>query len=80
MTKLQNAAAFIRTRTNCVPKIAIVLGSGLGGFADRVNVETAVEYAEIPDFPHSTVEGHAGRFLFGSLGCVPVVLMQGRVH
>ena len=80
MTKLQNAAAFIRTRTNCVPKIAIVLGSGLGGFADRVNVETAVEYAEIPDFPRSTVEGHAGRFLFGSLGCVPVVLMQGRVH
>ena len=80
MNTLQNALDFIRTRTDAVPKIAIVLGSGLGGFSERVNVQTAVDYADIPGFPCSTVAGHAGRFLFGTVGSVPVVLMQGRVH
>jgi purine-nucleoside phosphorylase len=80
MTDLKKALAFIRTKTDFVPQIAIVLGSGLGGFAERVQVQTAVDYADIPDFPRSTVLGHAGRFLFGTLGDVPVVLMQGRVH
>lgn len=80
MNDLQNALAYIRTRTDFVPQIAIVLGSGLGGFAERVDVQTAVDYTDIPGFPHSTVAGHAGRFLFGTLGSVPVVLMQGRVH
>ena len=80
MTCLEKALAYIRSRTDFVPQIAIVLGSGLGGFAERVHIRAAVDYADIPDFPHSTVEGHAGRFLFGTLGEVPVVLMQGRVH
>lgn len=80
MTDLKKALAFIRTKTDFVPQVAIVLGSGLGGFAERVNVQAAVEYADIPDFPRSTVAGHAGRFLFGTLGGVRVVLMQGRVH
>lgn len=80
MSELDNALCFIRARTDFVPQIAIVLGSGLGGFAERVNVETTVDYADIPDFPRSTVLGHAGRFLFGTLGDVRVVLMQGRVH
>lgn len=80
MNGLQAALAYIRTRTDFVPRIAIVLGSGLGGFAERVHVQTSVDYKDIPDFPQSTVAGHAGRFLFGTLGNVPVVLMQGRVH
>ena len=80
MIDLKKALAYIRTRTDFSPQIAIVLGSGLGGFAERVNVQAAIDYADIPDFPHSTVAGHAGRFLFGTLGGVRVVLMQGRVH
>ncbi len=80
MNDLQNALRFIRTRTDFIPQIAIVLGSGLGGFAERVDVQSAVNYADIPGFPKSTVAGHAGRFLFGTLGSVRVVLMQGRVH
>lgn len=80
MNALQNALRYIRTRTDFVPQIAVVLGSGLGGFAERVNVVTAVDYADIPDFPRSTVAGHAGRFLFGTIGDVRLVLMQGRVH
>ncbi len=80
MNDLQNALAFLRTRTDFTPQIAIVLGSGLGGFAERVDVQTAVDYADIPGFPRSTVAGHAGRFLFGTLGGIRVVLMQGRVH
>lgn len=80
MNELQNALRFIRTKTDFVPQIAVVLGSGLGGFAQRVDVQTAVDYADIPGFPRSTVEGHAGRFLFGTLSGVRVVLMQGRVH
>ena len=80
MNELQNALSFIRKRTDFVPQIAIVLGSGLGGFSERVKVQTAVDYADIPGFPQSTVAGHAGRFLFGTIGSVRVVLMQGRVH
>lgn len=80
MNDHMNALRFIRTRTDFMPQIAIVLGSGLGGFAERVQVQTTVDYADIPDFPRSTVAGHAGRFLFGTIRDVPVVLMQGRVH
>lgn len=80
MSDLMKALAYIRAKTDFVPQIAIVLGSGLGGFAERIDIQCTVDYADIPDFPRSTVEGHAGRFLFGTLGSVRVVLMQGRVH
>ena len=80
MNKLQTALDSVRTRTDFVPEIALVLGSGLGGFADLVETECAVPYADIPGFPVSTVVGHTGRFLFGRLDGVPLVLMQGRVH
>lgn len=62
------------------PKIALILGSGLGSFADRIDVKATLDYAEIPGFPVSTVAGHAGRFVFGYCDGVPVVAMQGRVH
>ncbi|MBR3268980.1 MAG: purine-nucleoside phosphorylase [Oscillospiraceae bacterium] len=62
------------------PKIALVLGSGLGAFADRIDVVETLDYADIPGFPVSTVEGHAGRFVFGYCEGVPVAVMQGRVH
>ena len=70
----------IRDRIPFVPRVAAVLGSGLGELADEIVQESVIRYEEIPDFPVSTVQGHAGRFVFGRLGEVPVVLMQGRVH
>lgn len=62
------------------PEVALVLGSGLGGYADEIKVEATLDYADIEGFPKSTVEGHKGRFVFGYIGSVPVVIMQGRVH
>jgi len=62
------------------PKLGIILGSGLGAFADSLEKPIAIDYAELPDFPTSSVHGHAGRLVLGSRGGVPVVAMQGRVH
>ncbi len=79
-SKLQNAVNSIREKTDFVPEIAIVLGSGLGGFADEIDVVATVDYGEIKGFPVSTVAGHKGRFVFGYLSGKAVVAMQGRVH
>ncbi len=70
----------IRSKTDFIPKVAIVLGSGLGALANEIKAAASVDYSEIPDFPISTVEGHRGRFVFGNIGRTPVVIMQGRVH
>lgn len=78
--KLQKCVQAIREKTDFVPQIALVLGSGLGNYADNIRVETSVAYEDIPGFPRSTVQGHAGRFIFGYVNEVPVVIMQGRVH
>jgi purine-nucleoside phosphorylase len=75
-----SAAQFILARTSLRPKIGLVLGSGLGAFADSLPDAVAVPYAEIPKFPHSTAIGHAGRMVVGNAGSVPVAAMQGRVH
>lgn len=72
----------IRTKTQMVPRVALTLGSGLGNFADEIEVETEIPYRELPGFPVSTAPGHDGRFIFGTLGeaKVPVVCMKGRIH
>lgn len=62
------------------PRLGVILGSGLGGFADTLERPTAIDYRELPDFPTSSVVGHAGRLVLGWRGAVPVVVMQGRVH
>lgn len=62
------------------PKLGVILGSGLGGFADTLEQSVAVDYAALPDFPHSSVQGHAGRLVLGYRKGVPIVAMQGRVH
>lgn len=72
--------AYVSARISFKPEIALVLGSGLGGFADTIDVQETLSYSEIPDFLVSTVEGHAGRFVFGCCDGVPVAVMQGRVH
>jgi len=74
------AAQLILQRTPLQPKIGLVLGSGLGAFADALTDATATPYAEIPSFPQSTAIGHAGRMVLGKAGDVAVAAMQGRVH
>jgi purine-nucleoside phosphorylase len=74
------AAEFILAKTKLRPKIALVLGSGLGAFADEFASATRIPYKKIPHFPQSTAIGHAGQLVIGRVGDVPVVGMQGRVH
>jgi purine-nucleoside phosphorylase len=78
--RVQAAAGVVRGQSALVPEIGIILGTGLGGLAREIAIETEVPYAEIPGFPLSTVETHAGRLLLGRLGGRPVVAMQGRFH
>jgi purine-nucleoside phosphorylase len=74
------AAKFVLRKTKLRPKIALVLGSGLGAFADEFANATKIPYAKIPHFPRSTAIGHAGQLVLGSVEGIPVVGMQGRVH
>ncbi len=78
--KLQRCLGSIREKTDFQPEAALVLGSGLGDYADEIQIVQTVDYTEIEDFPRSTVAGHKGRFVFGYAGELPVVIMQGRVH
>lgn len=78
--KLQNCLKSVREKTDFVPKVAIVLGSGLGDYANDIKVVTEIDYSDIEGFPVSTVPGHAGKFIFGYVKDVPVVCMKGRVH
>jgi purine-nucleoside phosphorylase len=77
---VSEAVAHIRTRTSSAPEIGIILGTGLGGLVRDIDVETVIDYAEIPHFPLSTVESHHGRLIFGTLGGARIVAMQGRFH
>jgi purine-nucleoside phosphorylase len=74
------AANFIIGKTDLRPKIALVLGSGLGAFADEFETPTKIPYSEIPHFPRSTAIGHAGQLVVGKVGGIPLAGMQGRVH
>ena len=78
--KLQNCLACVRAKTDFVPDVALILGSGLGALADEIDTVATVDYHDIEGFPVSTVVGHKGRFVFGTFGDVKVVIMQGRVH
>lgn len=78
--KLQRCLKSVRAKTNFVPQIALVLGSGLGDYVDEIAVCETLNYSEIEEFLISIVSGHKGRFIFGTVNDVPVVAMQGRVH
>ena len=78
--KATAAAQFVNARTELRPKIAIVLGSGLGAFAEQLESATAIPFVKIPHFPRSTVPGHSGKLVGGLVANVPVAVMQGRVH
>ncbi|HWH52231.1 MAG TPA: purine-nucleoside phosphorylase [Gemmatimonadaceae bacterium] len=77
---IAEAAAAVRARFAAAPDAAIILGTGLGGLAEEIDARTVIEYADIPGFPLSTVESHAGRLLCGTLGGKTVIAMQGRFH
>jgi purine-nucleoside phosphorylase len=78
--KAEGSAVAIRARIRVAPRVAIVLGSGLGSFADRIEHPVAIPYTDIPNFPRPTVEGHSGRLVVGTIAGTPVAVMQGRVH
>lgn len=77
---ISNAARYIKSKAKHKPSIGLILGSGLGVLADEIEEAVKIKYEEIPDFPVSTVEGHAGQLVIGTLGNIQVVAMQGRFH
>ncbi|HRP89783.1 MAG TPA: purine-nucleoside phosphorylase [Edaphocola sp.] len=78
--QIEETSNFIISKINVLPQYAIVLGSGLGGLTNSVNIEQELSYNEIPNFPQSTVEGHAGKLIFGKIGNKQVMMMAGRFH
>ena len=78
--QIQEAVAAIRKTTAATPKVGIILGTGLGALAHEIKETTVITYGQIPHFPLSTVESHAGELVFGKLGNTPVVAMKGRFH
>jgi purine-nucleoside phosphorylase len=78
--RLGELEAAVRARTKLEPRVGLVLGSGLGGLADRMQVDVAIPFGELPGWPRATAPGHAGRLLFGRLSGVPAAIQQGRFH
>ncbi|MDB9809337.1 purine-nucleoside phosphorylase [Flavobacteriales bacterium] len=80
LKKIKESAEFLEKKTNYHPQVGIILGTGLGGLVNEIEIEHSISYEDIPNFPLSTVEGHSGRLIFGNLGGKQVVAMQGRFH
>ena len=81
LEQIQETSEFIKQRlNNKIPKTAIILGTGLGEVVNRINIEVEIPYGEVPNFPVSTVQGHKGRLIFGTLGNKYIMAMQGRFH
>jgi purine-nucleoside phosphorylase len=80
LQKINEAAAYLKTQFSKQPHIGIILGTGLGGLVNEIKIEKSLPYEQIPHFPVSTVEGHQGRLIIGTIDGVPVLAMQGRFH
>ena len=80
LEKIKETADFLRKQAPEMPKIAIILGTGLGSLVDYIDDKKFIPYASIPNFPVSTVQGHSGNLIFGRMGGKPVIAMQGRFH
>lgn len=80
VNRITEATNSIRERDKIIPRIGMILGTGLGGLAEQIDASAVIPYDDIPHFPQSTVESHAGRLICGTLGEVPIVAMEGRFH
>jgi len=80
LEQLKQTVAFIESKIKNKPRIGIILGTGLGGLVNEINIHESIGYESIPNFPVSTVEGHSGKLIFGELGGKQVIAMQGRFH
>jgi purine-nucleoside phosphorylase len=80
LQKIKESAGFLQKQTTYNPEVGIILGTGLGGLVNEIEIEHSISYEDIPNFPLSTVEGHSGRLIFGKLGGKQVMAMQGRFH
>ncbi len=80
LSTIKSTAEFLKNKTQFEPQIGIILGTGLGGLVNEIDIQHEIPYEDIPDFPVSTVEGHSGKLIFGILGGKKVVAMQGRFH
>ncbi len=80
LNQINETAEYLKKRTGATPQVGIILGTGLGGLVNEIAIDFTVPYKEIPHFPVSTVEGHSGKLIFGSLGGKKVLAMQGRFH
>lgn len=77
---IKQTTEFLKEKTNFIPEIGIILGTGLGGLVNEIKIDFSISYEDIPNFPVSTVEGHSGKLIFGEIGNKKVVAMQGRFH
>lgn len=77
---IQESIKYIKTQTKFEPRFGIILGTGLGGLVDEIDIESEIDYADIPHFPISTVQSHKGKLIFGHLAGLPIVAMAGRFH
>lgn len=80
LTKFNESVNYIKSKTNINPTVGIILGSGLGGLVNEIEITDEIDYKDIPNFPVSTVKGHQGKLIFGNLGGKQIVAMQGRFH
>src|SRR3990167_9194565 len=80
LKQIQETKTFLESKTKIHPFAGIVLGTGLGNLTSEIKIETAIPYEDIPHFPVSTVEGHHGQLIFGTINNMPIVAMQGRFH
>lgn len=80
LAKIDEAASYLKQQFSTQPRVGIILGTGLGGLVNEIEIEKSIEYTQIPHFPVSTVEGHSGRLILGKIGGVYVLAMQGRFH
>jgi purine-nucleoside phosphorylase len=80
LQRISEAAAYVQSKCSDQPLIGVILGSGLGGFTEEMKIDLEIDYANIPHFPVSTVEGHSGKMLIGSIGGKSIVTLSGRFH
>jgi purine-nucleoside phosphorylase len=80
LRKIKGTTSYLLRKTNFIPEVGIVLGTGLGGLVKEIDIQSELDYENIPEFPVSTVDGHHGKLIFGTLGNKKIVAMQGRFH